>query len=324
MPPLRRQGILPRTKGETMTNLIIGAAGMIGAKIAKSLSNETLVLADAVPATPLPGSTVLTLDLTAPDAATQLLASKPSTIYHLAAIVSGEAEADFDKGYAVNLDSIRTLLEAIRHTPNYHPRVVYASSAAVMGRPFPDVIPDDFHTVPLTSYGTQKAIAELLINDYSRRGIIDGVSLRLPTICIRPGLPNRAASSFFSNILREPLAGKTANLPVPETTRHWFASPQTAVGFFRHAAAMDTGPLGTDRAVTVPGLSATVADQLAALARAAGPAALTLITRNPDPMVEKIVGGWALAYEATRALALGFTADRNFDDIIAAHLAENP
>lgn len=305
-----------------MTNLIIGAAGMIGSKIAKSLSNEKLVLADVVPASALPGSSVLTLDLTAPDAATLLLETRPTTIYHLAAIVSGEAEADFDKGYAVNLDSIRTLLEHIRQMPNYHPRLVYASSAAVFGRPFPDAIPDDFHTVPLTSYGTQKAIAELLINDYSRRGFVDGVSLRLPTICIRPGLPNRAASSFFSNILREPLAGKTANLPVAETTRHWFASPRAAVGFFRHAAAMDTATLGTDRAITVPGLTATVADQLAALQRAAGPAALQLITRNPDPMVEKIVGGWALEFDARRAGALGFVADASFDDIIAAHLAE--
>ena len=305
-----------------MTSLIIGAAGIIGAKIAVSLSNEALVLADVVPAQPLPGATVLTLDLTNPDAPAHLLETRPATIYHLAAIVSGEAEADFDKGYAVNLDSIRTLLEAIRAIPNYRPRLVYASSAAVMGRPFPDVISDDFHTVPLTSYGTQKAIAELLINDYSRRGFIDGVSLRLPTICIRPGLPNRAASSFFSNILREPLAGKPANLPVPETTRHWFASPRTAVGFFRHAANMDTTPLGVDRAITVPGLSATVADQLAALSRAAGPAALSLITRNPDPMVETIVLGWAQAYEAKRALDLGFVPDRNFDDIIAAHLKE--
>ena len=305
-----------------MTTLIIGAAGMIGRKIATSLSNEALILADAAPADPLPGAQILTLDLTAPDAPARLLATRPATIYHLAAIVSGEAEADFDKGYAVNLDSIRSLLEAIRHTPNYHPRLVYASSAAVFGRPFPDTIPDDFHPVPLTSYGTQKAIAELLINDYSRRGVIDGVSLRLPTICIRPGLPNRAASSFFSNILREPLAGKPANLPVPETTRHWFASPRAAVGFFRHAAQIDTSPLGTDRAITVPGLTATVADQLAALGRAAGPAALKLITRNPDPMVEKIVLGWALDFTATRALSLGFVADRDFDAIIAAHLAE--
>ncbi|MEO8242716.1 MAG: D-erythronate dehydrogenase [bacterium] len=305
-----------------MTNLIIGAAGMIGRKIANSLSNEALILADVVPPISLPGAEILTLDLTAPDAPDRLLEKKPDTIYHLAAIVSGEAEADFDKGYAVNLDSIRALLETIRHTPNYHPRIVYASSAAVFGRPFPDAIPDDFHLVPLTSYGTQKAIAELLINDYSRRGFVDGVSLRLPTICIRPGLPNRAASSFFSNILREPLAGLPANLPVPETTRHWFASPRAAVGFFRHAAQMDTGPLATDRAITVPGLTATVADQLAALERAAGPAALKLITRNPDPMVEKIVGGWALEFTAARARDLGFQADRNFDDIIAAHLAE--
>ena len=307
-----------------MTSLIIGAAGMIGRKLATSLSNKALILADVIPATALPGAVILTLDLTAPDAPGLLLERRPATIYHLAAVVSGEAEADFDKGYSVNLDSIRTLLETIRHIPNYHPKIVYASSAAVMGRPFPDMIPDDFHTVPLTSYGTQKAIAELLINDYSRRGFIDGVSLRLPTICIRPGLPNRAASSFFSNILREPLAGKQANLPVPEATRHWFASPRAAVGFFTHAAQMDTGPLGTDRALSVPGLSATVADQLMALKRAAGPDALKLITRNPDPVVEKIVLGWALGYEAKRALALGFVADRSFDEIIAAHLADNP
>ena len=305
-----------------MTSLIIGAAGMIGARIAASLADQPVTLADVVPAPARDGATILTLDLTAPDAPARLIADRPATIYHLAAIVSGEAEADFDKGYAVNLDSIRALLEAIRQTPNYHPRLVYASSAAVFGRPFPDAIPDAFHPVPLTSYGTQKAIAELLVNDYSRRGFIDGVSLRLPTICIRPGLANRAASSFFSNILREPLAGKPANLPVPETTRHWFASPRTAVHYFRHAAAMDLSPLGADRAVTVPGLTGTVADQLAALRRAAGPAALHLITRDPDPAVERIVGGWALEFTATRALALGFEPDRSFDDIIAAHLAD--
>lgn len=309
-----------------MTTLIIGAAGMIGHRIAQSLAaeGEALILADVVPSAPLKGAEVLTLDLASPEAPATLLASRPDTIHHLAAILSGEAEVDFDKGYAVNLDSTRHLLDAIRRTPGYAPRFVYASSAAVMGRPFPDVIPDDFHTVPLTSYGTQKAITELLINDYSRKGYIDGVSIRLPTICIRPGKPNRAASSFFSNILREPLAGLPANLPVPETTRHWFASPRSAVGFFRHAASMDTAPLGADRAVTVPGLSATVADQLAALERAAGPAALKLITRNPDPLVEKIVGGWAMAYEARRARDLGFVADASFDEIIAAHLADNP
>ena len=307
-----------------MKILIIGAAGMIGRKLAAAHTNHDLILADVVPPLALPGSTQLTVDLAAPDTAARLIAQRPETIYHLAAIVSGEAEADFDKGYAVNLDATRALLEEIRATANYNPRIVYASSAAVFGRPFLDCIPDDFHPVPLTSYGTQKAIAELLINDYSRRGIIDGVSLRLPTICIRPGLPNRAASGFFSNILREPLKGLPANLPVPEETRHWFASPHAAVGFFQHAAQMDTTPLATDRAITVPGLTATVADELAALKRAAGPAALKLITRNPDPAVAKIVGGWALEFTATRARNLGFQADTSFDAIIEAHLADNP
>lgn len=305
-----------------MTSLIIGAAGMIGRKIASALVGEALILADAVAPVAQANASCLTLDMTARDTPARLLASRPAVIHHLAAVVSGEAEADFDKGYAVNLDATRALLEAIRAVPNYHPRVVYASSAAVFGRPFPDRIPDEFHALPLTSYGTQKLMIELLINDYSRRGIIDGVSLRLPTICIRPGVPNRAASGFFSGILREPLAGLAANLPVPEDTRHYFASPRAAVQFFRHAAGMDTAVLGADRALTMPGLSATVADQLAALRRAAGPAALALITRHPDPAVAKIVQGWAADFTATRARDLGFEADAGFDQIIAAHLAD--
>lgn len=305
-----------------MTILIIGAAGMIGRKIASALAGEALILADAVAPAPQANASCLTLDLTAPDTPARLIASRPAVIHHLAAVVSGEAEADFDKGYAVNLDATRALLEAIRAVPNYHPRVVYASSAAVFGRPFPDRIPDEFHALPLTSYGTQKLMIELLINDYSRRGIIDGISLRLPTICIRPGVPNRAASGFFSGILREPLAGLAANLPVPDDTRHYFASPRAAVQFFRHAAGMDTAVLGADRALTMPGLSATVADQLAALRRAAGSAALALITRHPDPAVAKIVQGWAADFTATRARDLGFEADTGFDQIIAAHLAD--
>ena len=162
-----------------MTILIIGAAGMIGRKIASALAGEALILADAVAPAPQANASCLTLDLTAPDTPARLIASRPAVIHHLAAVVSGEAEADFDKGYAVNLDATRALLEAIRAVPNYHPRVVYASSAAVFGRPFPDRIPDEFHALPLTSYGTQKLMIELLINDYSRRGIIDGISLRI-------------------------------------------------------------------------------------------------------------------------------------------------
>ena len=306
--------------------LILGAAGMIGRKLAGSLAEDghRLTLADVVAPPTLPNSTSLTLDLTA-SAAPGLIASRPDAIIHLAAIVSGEAEADFDKGYATNLDGPRALLEAIRLTPGYKPKLIFASSIAVFGAPFPAKIPDDFFQTPRTSYGTQKAIIELLISDYSRRGFLDGITIRLPTICVRPGLPNLAASGFFSNIIREPLAGKPAILPVPDTTRHWFASPQSAVGFFRHALTLDTSLLGDRRALGMPGLSATVAEEIEALRRVAGQKAVDLITREPNETIAKIVATWPSDFEATRATALGFKAESTFDEIIAAHLAaEHP
>ena len=302
--------------------LILGAAGMIGRKLAAALApDHQLTLADVVPPPPFPNAQTLTLDLTAA-AAPSLIALKPDAIIHLAAIVSGEAEADFEKGYATNLDATRALLEAIRLSPNYCPKLIFASSIAVFGAPFPAKIPDDFHLTPRTSYGTQKAITELLISDYSRRGFIDGIALRLPTICIRPGLPNKAASGFFSNIIREPLAGKPAILPVPDTTRHWFASPQSAVGFFRHALSLDTAKLGDRRALNMPGLSATVAEEIEALRQVAGQKAVNLITRQPDETIAKIVGTWAQDFETTRATGLGFSAEASFDQIIAAHLKD--
>ena len=319
LPSNARHRILRQNREASMKILILGAAGMIGRKLAAAYAGHDLILADVVAPAPQPGAHCLTVNLADPATTALLVADRPDLIFHLAAVVSGEAEADFDKGYAVNLDASRALLEAIR-AQACRPRLVFASSCAVFGRPFPNRIPDGFHTAPLTSYGTQKAMTELLINDYSRRGFIDGVSLRLPTICIRPGTPNRAASGFFSNILREPLAGLPANLPVPEETRHWFASPRAATGFFQHAAALDLGPLGADRALNMPGLSATVGEQLAALARVAGKGALDLITRNPDPVVAKIVSGWAMDFDAARATALGFTAETSFDAIIRAHL----
>lgn len=303
--------------------LILGAAGMIGRKLAAQLSldGHRLTLADVVAPPPLPNATCLTLDLTA-SAAPALIASRPEAIIHLAAIVSGEAETNFDKGYATNLDAPRALLEAIRLTPGYIPKLIFASSIAVFGAPFPARIPDDFFHTPRTSYGTQKAITELLISDYSRRGFIDGISIRLPTICVRPGLPNLAASGFFSNIIREPLAGKPAVLPVPDTTRHWFASPQSAVGFFRHALTLDTNLLGDRRALGMPGLSATVAEEIEALRRVAGQKAVDLITREPNAAIAKIVSTWPSDFETTRATALGFKAESTFDEIIAAHLAD--
>lgn len=310
--------------------LILGAAGMLGVKltdaiVAGGLPATRMTLADVVAPRAPAGvpTTTHAVNLAEPGVSARLVADRPDIIFHLAAIVSGEAEADFDKGYAVNLDASRALLEAIRALPGYRPRFVFASSIAVFGAPFPDPIPDDFHLTPLTSYGTQKAITELLISDWSRRGILDGISLRLPTICIRPGAPNRAASGFFSGILREPLAGLPATLPVPDTTRHWFASPRSATQFFLRAARIDSTPVGPRRALNMPGLAATVADQIEALRRVAGQKAVDLITYAPDPTIAGIVSNWAGNFAPDRATALGFTADTSFDDIIHAYLQDD-
>jgi nucleoside-diphosphate-sugar epimerase len=264
-------------------------------------------------------------DLSMPGAAEKIVARRPDVIFHLAAIVSGEAELDFEKGYRINLDGTRLLFEAIRAANSkdgYKPRVVFTSSCAVFGSPFPTTIPDDFHLTPLTSYGTQKAISELLLADYTRRGFLDGIGIRLPTICIRPGKPNRAASGFFSGILREPLVGMEAVLPVPEEVRHWHASPRSAVGFLVHGATVDLTPLGADRSLSMPGVSATVGEQIEALRRIAGDKAVKLIRREPDELVMRIVSGWAQGFTAKRAKKLGFAADKSFDEIIRAHIED--
>ena len=244
-------------------------------------------------------------------------------IFHLAAVLSGEAEADFEKGYRVNVDGTRALLEAIRAVGGgYRPRVVFSSSIAVFGAPFPGVIGDDFCATPLTSYGTQKAIDELLVSDYSRRGFCDGVGIRLPTICVRPGTPNLAASGFFSNIIREPLNGREAILPVADDVRHWFASPRAAIAFLVHAATLETSALGNRRCLTMPGLSATVAEQIAALRRTAGDDVVGLIRREPDATIASIVAGWPQAFETSRADALGFRAEADFDEIIRVYVED--
>jgi nucleoside-diphosphate-sugar epimerase len=318
-----------------MKVLVIGAAGMVGRKLTAALlvagqvggqPIESLALADIVapetPAASLPIDTIAT-DLSEPGSAALLLEARPDLIFHLAAIVSGEAEADFEKGYRINLDGTRHLFEAIRLSGQpYRPRVVFTSSIAVFGEPLPAVIGDSQDHTPLTSYGTQKAICELLLADYSRRGFLDGVGIRLPTIAVRPGKPNKAASGFFSGIIREPLAGMEAILPVDDSVRHWFASPRAAVGFLLHAAQMDTAPLGQRRNLTMPGLSVTVAEQIAALQRVAGPAATQLIRRQPDEVIAKIVAGWPQAFDAQRALALGFRAETSFDEIIRIHIED--
>ena len=302
--------------------LVVGAAGMIGRKLSERLAKEgasELILHDVVPFD-APAKTVVS-DLSAPGEAEKLVAARPDLVFHLAAVVSGEAEADFDKGYRVNLDGTRRLFEAIRKE-NYRPRVVFTSSIAVFGAPFPDAIGDEFFHTPLTSYGTQKAIDELLLSDYSRRGFFDGVGIRLPTICVRPGKPNKAASGFFSGIIREPLAGEEAVLPVAETVRHWFASPRAAIEFLLHAARLDTGKLGTRRNLTMPGVAATVGEQIAALRKVAGDKAVKLIRRAPDALIERIVSGWPQNFDASRALSLGFRADQSFEQIIRIHIED--
>ncbi len=265
----------------------------------------------------------VTSDLSAPGEAEKLVAARPDLIFHLAAIVSGEAEADFEKGYRINLDGSRRLFEAVRKIGGgYKPRLVFTSSIAVFGAPFPEAIDDEFLNAPLTSYGTQKAIGELLLSDYSRRGFFDGVGIRLPTICVRPGKPNKAASGFFSGILREPLSGQEAVLPVADTVRHWFASPRAAIEFLLHAAGLDTARLGARRNLSMPGIAATVAEQIEALRRVAGDKAVRLIRREPDATIMRIVEGWPRNFDARRALSLGFRADSSFDDIIRFHIQD--
>ena len=314
--------------------LITGAAGMIGRKLTdrlvvdRSLNGhiiEKLTLIDIVqPARPAGFSDHIktrAADLAGPGVAEKAIEERPEVIFHLAGVVSGEAETDFEKGYHVNLDGTRALLEAIRKAGGgYKPKVIFTSSIAVFGAPFPDAIPDDFHLTPLTSYGTQKAISELLLADYNRRGFLDGVGIRLPTICVRPGKPNKAASGFFSSIIREPLAGLDAVLPVADTVRHTHASPRSAVGFLIHAADLTREQLGPRINITMPGVCCTVAEQIESLARIAGPQVAARIRREPDELVVRIVSGWSERFDAKRAAELGFTAEASFDEIVRVHI----
>src|SRR6266850_8195344 len=307
---------------------------MVGRKLTERLLRDgrlgkhditRLTLQDVVAPTK-PANVSIPISVVASDfadagAAALLIADRPEVIFHLAAIVSGEAEAEFDKGYRINLDGTRYLIDAIRNAGGgYKPRLVFTSSIAVFGAPFPEKIGDEFFHTPLTSYGTQKTICELLIADYSRKGLLDGISIRLPTICVRPGTPNKAASGFFSNIIREPLAGAEAVLPVQETVMHWHASPRSAVGFLMHAASLTREQLGARINLTMPGVACTVGEQIAALCNVAGESVVARIRREPDSAIIKIVSGWPTRFDAKRARSLGFTVEDSFDEIIRAHI----
>jgi nucleoside-diphosphate-sugar epimerase len=317
-----------------MRVLITGAAGMIGRKLTARLVADrklaskaitALDLHDIVPADrpKLDGAEVKihTGDLADEGDAAKLVAARPDIVFHLAGVVSGEAEANFEKGYRVNLDGTRMLFEAIRQA-GHAPRVVFTSSIAVFGAPFPDVIPDEFHLTPMTSYGTEKMMGEALLADYTRRGFFDGIGIRLPTICVRPGKPNKAASSFFSGIIREPLAGQEAILPVPRTVLHTHASPRSAVNFLIHAAGLDGEKVGPRRNLTMPGVAVTVGGQIESLTRVAGEKFAALIREEPDPTIWAIVQNWPTQFNAKRARELGFRAEDNFDDIVRAHIED--
>ncbi|MEM1047854.1 MAG: D-erythronate dehydrogenase [Pseudomonadota bacterium] len=314
--------------------LVVGAAGMVGRKLVDRLLADgslcgkpitAMTLHDVVPPAYPEGTAFPVVvthgDIATPGEAERLIAAHPDVIFHLAAIVSGEAEADFDKGYRINFDGTRLLFDAIR-VAGYGPRVVFTSSIAVFGAPFPDAIGDEFHLTPLTSYGTQKAVGELLLADYTRKGLFDGIGIRLPTICVRPGAPNKAASGFFSNIIREPLNGEPAVLPVSRDVMHWMASPRSAVGFLLHAAELDGAAVGPRRNLTMPGLAITVGGMIEGLARVAGAERAALIREEPDATIMGIVDGWPRTFDAARALDLGFTTEKTFDEIVKAHIED--
>ena len=317
--------------------LILGGGGMVGQKLANHLLASGLPGHKALDITlfdmafPLKQDgrlRCITGSLTDAQNITMLAQLRPDIVFHLASIVSGEAESNFDAGWQVNMFTMWHYLEALKalHIESnraYVPKIIFTSSIAVFGGPFPEQIDDTFLSAPQTSYGAQKASCELLLSDFSRKGFVDGISLRLPTICVRPGKANLAASSFFSGIIREPLNGQKAILPVDESVRHWHASPRAAAGFLRHSATLDSGLLENRRALNLPGVSCTVEEQIEALRRAAGQSVIKLIERQPDDTIINIVSSWPRNFTAKRARALGFQAEVSFDEIIATYIQDD-
>ena len=245
-----------------------------------------------------------------------------SSIFHLAAVVSGEAEADTDLGYRVNLDGTRAVLDACRALGTC-PRVVFASSLAVYGGVLPPTVGDDTPLTPQTSYGTQKAIGELLVNDYSRKGLVNGRALRLPTVVVRPGRPNRAASTFASSMIREPLSGREAVCPVSPETVMALASPRRVVEALLHSHDLPGNAFGASRSLQLPGFSVAVGEMAAAVRRAGGEEAYARIRWEPDPLIQRIISGWPAALDAPRASALGFSADTGIDEVVQAFIEDD-
>jgi len=320
-----------------MNVVITGGGGFLGRKLAERLSRrgrlrgadgneETIERITLVDVSPSPQSSdgrlvYVTADIADPEVMQRLIDEDTVSIFHLAAIVSGMAEADFDLGMRINLDATRLLLETCR-ARGHRPRIVFTSSVAVYGGELPETVLEATAVHPQTSYGTQKAIAELLIADYTRRGFVDGRMLRLPTITVRPGRPNAAASSFASGIIREPLNGETAVCPVGEKARLWVMSPATVIECLIAAHDIEAGALGVSRILNLPGLSVTVGDMVESLARVAGREVTSRIRFERDPRIERMVDSWPGACDASRARALGFPSDENFDAIVRRYIED--
>lgn len=307
-----------------MKVLITGGGGFLGARLARALKEKhpgaVITLLDvAFPPGLEREFACVRGDLGDPDVLARALPRDTSSVFHLAAVVSGGAEADFDLGYRVNLDGTRALLEACRSL-EARPRVVYASSVAAFGGKLPEVLDDSTTPTPQTSYGTQKVIGEYLLADWTRKGMADGRSLRLPTIVVRPGKPNLAASSFASGIIREPLNGVAAECPVPESTGVWILSPRRVVEAFLHAHDLPASAWPSSRVVNLPGITLTVREMIDAMGRVAGPEAPARVKFVPDARIQAIVNTWPVRFRTERAEAMGFRADADFDSVVRDYL----
>ena len=320
-----------------MKVLVTGGAGFLGRRLAQKLAArgslkgtdgrdqaiDEIVLLDVVPAEGCTDARIRMIvgDITDAALLRRMIDRGVGSVFHLAAIVSGQAEADFDLGMRINVDASRSLLEACRAT-GHKPRVVFTSSVAVYGGDLPATVLDSSAVNPQSSYGTQKAIGELLLNDYSRKGCIDGRVLRLPTISVRPGKPNRAASSFASGIVREPLNGEQATCPIAPETRVWLLSPRKAIEGLILGHELPAQAFGSSRVVNLPGVCVTAREMVAALERVAGPEAAKRVRWERDEATNRIVASWPGAWDTRRAEALGFSGDADFDSIIRAYIED--
>ncbi len=320
-----------------MEVLITGGAGFLGSKLARQLlargtlagpsgqpeKISRITLLDQVAAQGFDDPRIAVMTGDAADAAVIAKALTPSvqSVFHLAAVVSGEAESDFDLGMRINLDATRILLEQARKNGN-RPRVVFTSSVAVFGGDLPPKVLDTTPATPQGSYGAQKAMCELMVTDYSRKGFVDGRSLRLPTVTVRPGKANKAASSFASGIIREPLNGVVSICPVPPDTKVWALSPRSTVHNLIHAHELDNAAFGSAGAVNLPGLTTTVGEMVAAMGRVAGAETMKLVEWKEDPAILKLVRTWPGDFVTARAEKMGFVHDANFDEVVKAYMEE--